>query len=215
MRVLSFVSQKGGAGKSLLTISCAVAAQQDGYRTLIIDMDPQGTAEAWYQDRDADTPKLVTAAASELPNALDRAREAGFEMVLIDTPGRDEPAVATAIRLSDFCVIPCRPSPADMKATPPTLATIQRLGKPLIFIITQAPPRGPRIREAEVGLSILGPVAPVHLVSRHSYQDAQGSGLGITEFEPEGKAADEIRRFWAWLLNKINKLADGQETNVA
>jgi chromosome partitioning protein len=136
-------------------------------------------------------------------------------MVLIDTPGRDEPAVATAIRHSDFCVIPCRPSPADMKATPPTLATIQRLEKPSVFVITQAPPRGPRIREAEVGLGILGPVAPIHLVSRHGYQDAQGRGLAVTEYEPEGKAADEIRRFWTWLLIKINKLTDAQETHVA
>src|SRR5579875_3515953 len=99
MRVLSFVSQKGGAGKSTLAISCAVAAEQDGYQVLIVDLDPQGTSEAWFQDRNADTPKLVTAAAADLPDALACARSARFDFVLIDTPGRDEPAVATAIRL--------------------------------------------------------------------------------------------------------------------
>ncbi|MHB1425658.1 MAG: AAA family ATPase [Gemmataceae bacterium] len=215
MRVLSFVSQKGGVGKSTLTLSCAVAAEQNGYRVLIVDMDPQGTAEAWYQDRDADTPQLVTAAGTELGEALARARAVGFDFVLIDTPGRDEPAVAAAIRLSDFCIVPCRPSPADMKATPPTFATIQRVGKPAAFVLTQTPARGARIREAQVGLGMLGPVAPVHLVSRHSYQDAQGSGLAVTEFEPEGKAADEVRRLWGWLARKVKKLSDGQETHVA
>jgi chromosome partitioning protein len=215
MRVVSFVSQKGGAGKSTLAISCAVAAEQDGYRVLLIDLDPQGTAEAWFQDRNAETPQLVAAAAADLPEALARARKAGFDFVLIDTPGRDEPAVATAIRLSDFCVIPCRPSPSDMKATPPTFATIQRLGKPAAFVLTQAPPRGPRIREAHVGLGMLGPVAPVHLVSRHSYQDAQGAGLGVTEYEPDSKAAGEVRQLWAWLLRKLKKLVDGKKTHVA
>jgi chromosome partitioning protein len=215
MRVLSFVSQKGGAGKSTLTISCAVAAEQDGYKVLIVDLDPQGTSEAWFQDRNADTPQLVTAAAADLPEALARARAARFDFVLIDTPGRDEPAVATAIRLSDFCLIPCRPSPSDMKATPPTFATIQRLGKPAAFVLTQAPPRGPRIREAQVGLGMLGPVASVHLVSRHSYQDAQGAGLGVTEYDPDGKAADEVRQLWAWLLRKLKKLADAKKTHVA
>jgi chromosome partitioning protein len=215
MRVLSFVSQKGGAGKSTLAISCAVAAEQDGYQVLIVDLDPQGTSEAWFQDRNADTPKLVTAAAADLPDALACARSARFDFVLIDTPGRDEPAVATAIRLSDFCLIPCRPSPSDMKATPPTFATIQRLGKPAAFVLTQAPPRGPRIREAQVGLGMLGPVAPVHLVSRHSYQDAQGVGLGVTEYDPESKAADEVRQLWSWLLRKLKKLADGKKTHVA
>lgn len=215
MRVLSFVSQKGGAGKSTLTISCAVAAEQDGYRVLIVDLDPQATTEAWFQDRNAETPKLVTSTASDLPEVLARARAAHFDFILIDTPGRDEPAVATAIRLSDFCLIPCRPSPADMKATPPTFATIQRLGKPAVFVLTQAPPRGPRIREAQVGLGMLGPVAPVHLVSRHSYQDAQGAGLGVTEYDPTGKAAQEIRQLWAWVLRKLKKFADGKKTHVA
>ncbi len=215
MRVLSFVSQKGGAGKSTLTISCAVAAEQEGYRVLIVDLDPQGTSEAWFQDRNTETPKLVAATAADLPEALARARDARFDFVMIDTPGRDEPAVATAIRLSDFCLIPCRPSPSDMKATPPTFATIQRLGKPAAFVLTQAPPRGPRIREAQVGLGMLGPVAPVHLVSRHSYEDAQGAGLGVTEYDPDGKAAAEVRQLWTWLLRKVKKLADGLKTHVA
>ena len=66
--------------------------------------------------------------------------------MLIDTPGRDEPAVArppSGFRI--FAVVPCRPSPADMKATPPTVAAIQRLAKPAAFVLTQTPPRGPRI----------------------------------------------------------------------
>jgi chromosome partitioning protein len=99
MRVLSFVTQKGGAGKTTLAIGCAVAADQAGHKTLILDMDPQGTAEAWYQDREAETPKLACVTAADLPKALDGARAEGFDYVLIDTPGRDEPAVAAAIRV--------------------------------------------------------------------------------------------------------------------
>jgi chromosome partitioning protein len=208
MRVLSFVTQKGGAGKTTLTICCAVAAEQAGYQTLILDMDPQGTAEAWYQDREADKPKLACVTAAELPKALASAKAAGFDFVLIDTPGRDEPAVAAAIRVSDFCLVPCRPSPADMKATPPTIAAIQRLSKPAAFVLTQTAPRGPRIPEAARGLGMLGIVAPVHLVSRNSYQDAQGAGLGVTEFEPDGKAAQEVKQLWAWITRKLKKLVD-------
>ena len=47
MRVISFVTQKGGSGKTTLAFCCAVAAQEKGKRTLILDMDPQGTATAW------------------------------------------------------------------------------------------------------------------------------------------------------------------------
>ena len=41
---------------------------------------------------------------------------------------------------------------------------------------------------------MLGIVAPIHLVSRHSFQDAQAGGLGVTEYEPDGKAAEEVKQ---------------------
>jgi chromosome partitioning protein len=209
MRIIAFVTQKGGSGKTTLAVNLAVAAEEAGARALILDLDPQGSAEAWYQDREALTPRLVRATAAELGRAIEMARQQGFSHVLLDTPGRDEPAVAAAIRAADFCVVPCRPAPADMKATPATAATIRRLDKPAAFVLTQTPPRGFRIREAQAGLAVLGTVAPVGVVSRNAFQDAHGRGQGITEYEPEGKAAQEIRELWSWLARKVEKLAHG------
>lgn len=215
MRVIVFVTQKGGSGKTTLCINLAVACETMGRRCLILDLDPQATAEAWYHDREATTPRLVKATSGDLSRALDLARAQGFDYVLIDTPGRDEPAVAAAIRAGDFCLVPCRPTPADMKATPATMATIQRLGKPAAFVLMQTPPRGFRAREAEIGLSVLGQVAPVGVVSRSSFQDAQGAGLGVVEFEPDSKAATEIRDIWAWLERRLEKLQDDPQANLA
>jgi chromosome partitioning protein len=215
MRVIAFVTQKGGSGKTTLCVNLAVAAESDGARVLIVDLDPQGTAEAWYQDREAGTPRLVRSAASDLGKALDAARRQGFTHALLDTPGRDEPGVAAAIRAADFCIVPCRPTPADMKATPATVATIRRLQKPVAFVLTQTPPRGFRTREAQAGLGVLGPVAPVGVVMRNAFQDAHGAGLGITEYETEGKGAEEIRDLWRWLDRKLEKLVHGPETNFA
>jgi chromosome partitioning protein len=208
MRVISFVTQKGGSGKTTLAFCCAVTAQEQDARVLVLDMDPQGTAEAWYQDREAETPRLARVDSANLMKALEAAKSQKFDFVLVDTPGRDEPAVAAAIRVSDFCLIPCRPTPGDMKATPPTMATIKRLGKQGAFVLTQTPPRGVRLTEAEAGLSILGMVCPIRIVQRNAYQDAQGRGQGVTEFEPEGKAADEVRQLWQWILKKMEKLTN-------
>lgn len=210
MMVICFVTQKGGSGKTTLAVNCGVAAAQAGARALILDMDAQATAEAWYQSRDEDTPQVIKLAPPELDRALKAARSKGFDVVLIDTPGRDEPGAAAAIRASDFCVVPCRPSPADIRATPPTVETIRRLNKPAVFVLTQTPPRSYRNREAENGLSVLGLVCPVHVVLRNAYQDAQGVGLGVTEYEPEGKAAGEIRELWGWLGKKVRKVKNGK-----
>lgn len=215
MKVISFVTQKGGSGKTTLAISCAVVAQESGQRVLIIDMDTQASAETWYQDRENENPQLVKISANELDKALIAAKNNKFDIVLIDTPGRDEPSIASAIRVSDLCIIPCRPSPADMKATPPTVETIKRLNKPAAFVLNQTPPRSYRIREAEQGLSVLGMVAPVHIVLRNSYQDAQGAGLGVTEYEANGKAAQEIRELWSWISKKLGKVTYAKEANFA
>ena len=214
MKVIAFVTQKGGSSKTTLACFCAVAAQQAGNKVLIVDLDPQGTAESWYQDRDAPTPKLVRIASTQLPKTLNTAGESQFDVVLMDTPGRDEPAIASAIRASDLCLIPCRPTAADMKATPQTVNTIKRLNKPTAFVLTQTPPRGYRIREAEKGLSVLGMVAPVQVVMRNAYQDALAAGLGVTESEPEGKAAAEIRALWKWIDKKMEKIGYGKETHI-
>jgi chromosome partitioning protein len=206
MRVITFVTQKGGSGKTTLATSCAVAAEQTGHKTLLLDMDPQGTAEAWYQDREAETPRLARVASTNLEAALRNARSAGFGIIMIDTPGRDDPATTAAVRVADLCVVPCRPTPADMKATPPTAAAIKRLNKAAAFVLTQTPVRGFRINEARAGLGMLGMVAPVAIVSRNTHQDAYGAGLGVTEFEPDGKAAEEIRELWAWLKSRLGKV---------
>ncbi len=206
MHVITFVTQKGGSGKTTLVTSCSVAAGQAGRKTLILDMDPQGSAEAWYQDREADTPRLARVASNGLTDALQKAKMADFHVVMVDTPGRDDPATTAAIRAADLCVVPCRPTPADMKATPPTAAAIKRLNKAAAFVLTQTPARGFRIAEAKSGLGMLGMVAPVAIVSRATHQDAYGAGLGVAEFEPEGKASDEIRELWVWLAGRSEKL---------
>ena len=57
MHIITFVTQKGGVGKTTLTVNCAVAAEKKKKKVLILDLDPQGSAEGWYQDREAETPR--------------------------------------------------------------------------------------------------------------------------------------------------------------
>lgn len=206
MPVISLVTQKGGCGKTTLTTCLAVVAQQTGWRVVILDTDPQGTASQWWESREDKTPALLEIIGSEIPRAVTVAQEKGFDLVLIDTPARAEPVNAAAAQVADFCLIPCQPSLADMRAQAPSVQMVKRLEKRGAFVLTRCPPRGPRTKEAERGLLVFGlPVSPIAIGNRAAYPDAYGSGLGVTEYEPDGKAAEELRGLWHWMMQKMEK----------
>lgn len=198
MKVVSFVTQKGGSGKSTLCISLAVAAQEAGHSVCILEMDRQGTVTDWTQNREAETPEVAQVAADKLEAVLGRLKTSDYDYVFLDTPGVDNPGTAAAIKAADLCLIPCRPTPADLRAFKPTLAAIQRLEKPFAFVLNQTPPRSYRVRDTADGLAVLGMIADVNIVMRNDHQDAIGFGQGVTEFNPTGSAAEEIRKLWAW-----------------
>lgn len=211
MRVISFVSQKGGSGKTTLCFSIGVAAYEAGRKVLMLDLDRQASLRDWYADREAEEPEVDTVELPKLEEALGGLEKLGFDYVFIDTPGKDDPANSKAITLSDFCIIPCRPTPGDMKAIRPTIANVDRVGKPTAFVLTQTPPKSFRVTEAKTALSMLGLVATTSIVQRNDHQDAQGAGLGVTEYDPNGKAAKEVRELWQWIEKTLRKVGNGKK----
>jgi chromosome partitioning protein len=199
MKAITFVTQKGGSGKSTLCISLAVAAQEAGQSVCILEMDRQATVSDWAEHRKADTPEVAQIDATQLDDIMTRLRDSDFDYVFIDTPGVDSPGTLAAIRAADLCVIPCRPTPADLRAFKPTLAAIYRLEKKFAFVLNQTPPRSYRVRDAADGLAVLGVLPDVNIVTRNDHQDALGMGQGVTEFNPTGQAASEVRRLWTWI----------------
>jgi chromosome partitioning protein len=203
MKAISFVTQKGGSGKSTLCISLAIAAQQAGHSVCILEMDRQATISDWAEQRQRETPEVAQIDATQLDDVMSRLRESAYDFVLIDTPGVDSPGTLSAIRAADLCVIPCRPTPADLRAFKPTLAAIYRLEKRFAFVLNQTPPRSYRVRDAADGLAVLGVLPDVNIVTRTDHQDAIGVGQGVTEYNPSGQAAQEVRRLWTWIERRM------------
>jgi chromosome partitioning protein len=199
MKAITFVTQKGGSGKSTLCISLAVAAQEAGRSVCILEMDRQATVSDWAEHRKSSTPEVAQIDAPQLDQVMQSLQGSAYDYVFIDTPGVDSPGTLSAIRAADICIIPCRPTPADLRAFKPTLAAIYRLEKTFAFVLNQTPPRSYRIRDAADGLAVLGVLPDVNVVSRNDHQDAIGLGQGVTEYNPSGQAAGEIRRLWAWI----------------
>jgi chromosome partitioning protein len=204
MNVVSFVTQKGGSGKSTTAASVAVAAFEQGRRVFMLELDRQGTLTDWMDNRQPETgPDFERIDATALDKAVATLAENGYDLVLIDTPGIDSPAANAAMRIADLCLVPCRPTATDLRGCLPTVQSLIRLEKPFAFVLTQCPPRSSRVDETRAGLAALGLIAEPPIVSRADHQDAMAAGLGVTEFNAEGAAANEIRQLWAWINNKL------------
>ena len=118
MRTIAFVTQKGGSGKSTLCVNLAVAAQEAGASVCILEMDRQATDHATGPS----IRKRRGAGGRADRRDADRRRDArgcadcDYDYVFIDTPGVDSPGALAAMRAADLCIMPCRPTPADLRA---------------------------------------------------------------------------------------------------
>jgi chromosome partitioning protein len=210
MHTIVLATQKGGSGKSTLAIGLALAAMQDGHTVRLIETDPQGTISNWKRRRtDAEPVVESINNTGEIEQRLQAFGGSGVTLTIIDTAGSVNAMTAAAIRAADLCLIPARPSPADIEATAPTLSVIRSSDKPFAFVLNQTPFRGQRINNAaatlgdDAALDLSGVLALPYIVMRNDHQDALGAGLAVSEYAPTGKSAEEIRDLWHWVEKRL------------
>ena len=208
MRIITLVTQKGGTGKTTIATSLAVAAHDAGEKVLALDLDPQGSLNAWGNLREADFPHVELVPANivaDLPKLLEGVKAQGFTLTILDTAGADNPTTHLAMQAADLCLVPLRPTSIDGNAVMPTTQALQRLSKPFAFVLSQcsAIPRNSRAAEMAAGLKTLGVLAEPNIAQRADHQDAYAAGQGVTEYAAEGKAADEVRALWQWVDKRM------------
>src|SRR5271165_2573330 len=205
MRTIAFVTQKGGSGKSTLASSLAVAALEMKERVCVIDMDPQGSLTNWAKTRAADDVTVVASGAARLPALLAQLKDKGFTIAILDTPGAEGPASAAAMIAADLNIIPSRPSLFDLWASAKTRAALKELGSEFVFLLNQCPPaqQTARVKDGVATLEELGGLISPLILSRADYQEAARHGWGVTELNPNGPAAAEMRSLWASIRRRL------------
>jgi chromosome partitioning protein len=205
MHTVAILSQKGGTGKTTLTLHLAVASERAGQPAAVIDLDPQASAAGWKDSRPSESPVVVPVPSTRLPQALGAAREGGAALTLIDTaPHATEVALAAA-EAADLVLIPCRAGILDLRAIGTTVRAVRLASKPAYVVLNAMPPRAPNVlADARGAVAIHGlDVAPVTMQQRAAYAHSLTAGLTAQEYEPSGKAAEEITQLYAWLRGTI------------
>jgi chromosome partitioning protein len=211
MHTIVLATQKGGSGKSTLAIGLALAAKQAGFTVRLIETDPQGTLTNWQRRRTNTDPVVEPIYyAADIEPRLNMLAESGLQLAIVDTAAGLSAATTAAIRHSDFCLIPARPTVADIEATASTLSIVRAWQRPFGFVLNQAPIRGQRIDNAantiaeEAAHDLAEVLARPLIVMRNDHQDSLAAGLAVSEFAPAGKSADEIRGLWRWIETRLN-----------
>lgn len=206
MKTVAILSQKGGTSKTTTALNLAVEAVACDLEVALFDLDPQVSACDWKDIRGEKPPIVAATPVPHLERALKAAAGAGADLAIVDTAGKTNDTATAAARHADLILIALQPSLIDLKTLGATLDIIHLAGnKPTRALLTRVRAAGTRHQDTTAWLEQQGvEVCPFFLGERVTYQDAYAQGLGVTEAEPGGKAAKEIRQVYKYTCQLLN-----------
>ena len=205
--ILATLSEKGGAGKTMLATNLAGMRAQSGRRVMIVDGDRQGAAHAWVQQRAVGHLSQVVCEArygSAFSRYIKgRLRSHPYDDVIIDLGLGDSDEMDAALEVADCAVIPVRPTVVDMRTIglmDVRVEEAQEVNPNLrgLVVLNQVSPN-PRHRSVQEARSALNAgcvalsVSQVTIHDRVGFQRAYAEGRTIVEYvERNQKGPEEI-----------------------
>ena len=226
--IISVLNTKGGVGKSTVAINLAAAWAAEGYDTLLIDTDEEGTSLSWFGRREIPDKKLTVISLPEA-NALKRSIKSLVEkhdVIIIDgAPHLREMLIASAW-ISSLVIIPVKASPNDIWKLEPMLNRLQevreakdasgRPGPAIYFMVNETVERTRIAQEMNDVLKIFGlPVMATRFGSRVDYRDSLSQGLSALDYT-DTKAMLEVYSLYCEVKAILGiSDEDGKDTNAA
>jgi chromosome partitioning protein len=202
LKILAIIGQKGGSGKTTTALGLAVEAARKGRAVAVIDLDPQATATNWSDRRAAkDAPAVVSCQVVRLPQVLEAAKAQGVKLAIIDTAGKSTDAAIAAAKVADMVLMPIQPQLFDIETLQNVKEVLTLAGNPsAAVVINRAAVQGRRHEETQEAAAAMGfTVAPVVLYQRAAHGDAGNIGQTAAEYEPKGKAAQEMAELYNYI----------------
>lgn len=212
MPVIALLNQKGGVGKTTLSIHIAAELAATS-RVLLIDADPQGSALDWAAQREQSARFSVVGFPKPVLHREIAALSNGYDWVIIDGPPRVNELARSAIAASDLVLIPVQPSPFDVWAAKDIIDIVKEFSipKPNLetrFLVNRLFPNtmlGAEVKEALTSFDI--PVLENAIRNRTEYAKAARVGMTALETEPSGQAAREVRA----VVEEVSALLNGSK----
>ena len=205
MKIIIVVGRKGGVGKTTIVTNMAVAAEMAGHTVIVIDLDSQTSAAKWNDYREAETEKetlvVVATPPSRVKEILKKAEDAGATLAILDTAADAGGDIVEAAEIADMALIPCHAARIDLDAITSTVNVVRSANIPARIVFNDVPTRGEyRVEDAREAVKKFDiPCVPSHIMERVAFIDAFNAGLSVLEYEPSGKASQEIKDLYKYL----------------
>jgi chromosome partitioning protein len=222
-KIIAVVNQKGGSGKTTLSMQLAGSLARRGGRVLVVDADPQGTATRWAASADDDKPFPASvvglSAASGKVHREVRKFVEDYAYIIIDCPpAADSPVPQSALLVADIALVPVIPSPLDMWAAVGIREVIGNVGDinedltPRL-VINQLQPNTTLAKEAlevlpEFGINL----CETYMRQRQVYRQSAVFGQTVHDFGAKAAAAvEEVEALTDEVLAILDGLARGRK----
>ena len=196
--VISVIHQKGGVGKTTLSVSLAGELAKRGFETLLVDADPTESAQAWAKAGKLD---FNVVGYPVLPGQTQAWAESISKLesqVFIIDCGPNDYSLAAACALTDVALLPCGASGLDLDGTMRALRQIEAVraqrSAPLNVLVVPTRVDGRTIegRQLVDQLRALGEIVTRPMTSRVDYVRAFTAGLSVHAYAPGSEADLEI-----------------------
>jgi|AntRauTorckE5430_2_1112549.scaffolds.fasta_scaffold16535_2 chromosome partitioning protein len=201
MKIITVAHQKGGVGKTTLSLNLAYCFAQ-GARVAIVDSDPQGSATNLKEILSKHRIDLIE--SGDIPNV-----QALYDIVIIDTPPYLTTSLPDFFSYSDFVLVPTKASILDImaiRATIQLLKQAQKLKPSLraLIILNMIKPSTTLTDDIKEALQHYSfPLADTTISDRVSYTRSPISG-GVFETD-DSKAKDEIISLTQEIISSLQK----------
>lgn len=223
-KIITICNQKGGSGKTTVSMQLAGSLAHRGYKVLVVDADPQGTATRWAASAEDDTPFPASvvglSAASTKVHREVKKFVGDYEFILIDCPpAADSPVPQSALLIADLALVPVIPSPLDLWASVgirKVIESVMGINETLIarLVVNQCQPNTNLAKEVMEVLPEFGiELSRVQLRQRTVYRQSAVFGQTVHNFGRDAAPAiTEVNALTDEVLELLDKLSQPLET---
>ncbi len=208
--IIGILNQKGGVGKTTLSVHIATALAQENKKVLMVDADPQASAMDWSASREDEGLFPVIGLPKATIHKELKTLASNYDVVVIDGPPRSYDVSRSAIMASDIILIPIQPSPYDVWAAKEIVelineATSFKENLKSAFVINRKIVNtaiGRDVKEALVEYNL--PVLKTAICQRVVFAESAAAGKTVLENEPASLAAKEINSLIEDITEALN-----------